>query len=232
MSNARPSDRIRLRRMPKRGHYDQETINRILDAGMLAHVAYTIDGKPYVTPTAYWREGQTLYWHGSSASRMLRMQAPGVPVCVTVTHMDGLVLARAGFHHSINYRSVMAFGDAHIVTDVAEKAKAMDHFVDRFFPGRSAETRPVHAQELKATSLMRMNIDEASAKVRVGGPVDDDEDYVLPIWAGVIAFKTVMSDIEPDERNLSQAIRPAYLDRYKAGARLDEVLSSIYDADH
>ena len=146
-----PTDRSRVKRLHERGKYDRETVHAILDAGMIAHVAYVIPdesngGQPYVTPTAYWRDGDTLYWHGSSASRMLRTQSAGIPVCVTVTHLDGLVLARSGFHHSINYRSAMAFGKARKVEDIAEKERELNRFVDRIYPGTSTLLRDLFAE--------------------------------------------------------------------------------------
>ena len=168
------SERNRVRRKPDRGRYDRATVHAILDAALMAHIAYVIDGQPYCTPTGFWREGDLLYWHGSAASRMIRAQAPGVPVCVTVAHLDAIVLARSGFHHSVDYRSVMAFGTARLVTDAAEKRRAMDGFLDRFFPGRSHEVRPPTAQEVKATSFVVMPIDEASAKIRSTHDLDDE----------------------------------------------------------
>src|SRR5262249_28976644 len=152
----------------------------------------------YVTPTAYWRTGRQLYWHGSSASRMLRNHAGGVPVCVTVTQLDGLVLARSGFHHSLNYRSVMAFGTAHLVEDPAEKVRELDRFIDRLYPGRRATLRGHEAQEIKATSLISMEIEEAAVKIRSGGPKDDEADYALDCWAGVIPIRQIVGTPEAD----------------------------------
>jgi len=225
------TERSRVKRLHLRGHYDKKTVFAILDAAILAHIGYVLDGQPFVTPTAFWREGERLYWHGSAASRMLRGQAAGVPVCVTVTHMDGFVLARSGFHHSMNYRSVMAFGRAALVEDAAEKRKAMDIFVDRLFPGRTATLRQPNAQELKATSLIGMTIEEASAKLRTGMPVDDEEDYKLPIWAGVLPLRTIVDAPQPDPRNLPGVNAPADIAAYAAGERLDGVLARIYDGD-
>jgi uncharacterized protein len=184
-----PTARTRVRRRPDRGRYDRATVYAILDAALLCHVGYVIDGLPYVTPTLFWREGEWLYWHGSSASRMLRHQAEGIPVCVTVSHVDGLVVARSGFHHSLNYRAVMAFGNAAIVRDEATKTAALNAFVERLYPGRNRQIRPILPQELKATTLMSMVIDEVSAKVRTGGPIDDEEDYALDCWAGIIPIE-------------------------------------------
>ncbi|HUC12079.1 MAG TPA: pyridoxamine 5'-phosphate oxidase family protein [Stellaceae bacterium] len=195
-----PTARSRVRRMHERGRYDRETIYAILDSALLCHVGYVIDGLPYVTPTLFWREGEQLYWHGSSASRMLRRQSQGIPVCVTVSHADGLVLARSGFHHSLNYRAVMAFGEAAIVTDDAAKIAGLNAFVERLYPGRNRQIRPISAQELKATTLMSMVIDEVSAKIRTGGPADDEPDYALDCWAGVIPLQTRIAAALPDQR--------------------------------
>src|SRR5580700_7846827 len=148
------TERTRVRRHPERAGYDRETIYAIIDAALLCHVGYVIDGLPYVTPTLFWREGERLYWHGSSASRMLRKQTQGIPVCVTVSHVDGLVVARSGFHHSLNYRAVMAFGSAAIVEDPAEKEAGLNAFVDRVYPGRTGLIRSINVQELKATTLL------------------------------------------------------------------------------
>lgn len=178
--------RNRVRRLHQRARYDRETVFAILDSALMCHVGYVIDGQPYVTPTLFWREGERLYWHGSSASRMLRTQTAGIPVCLTVSHVDGLVVARSGFHHSLNYRAVMAFGTAAKVEDPVEKQAGLNAFVERIYPGRNKVIRPINAQELKATTLMGMTIEDASAKVREGGPVDDEPDYALDCWAGVV----------------------------------------------
>src|SRR5262249_37525309 len=184
-THAFPPPRLsRVRRLPKRGHYDRDTVYAILDAGFICHVGYVLDGAPLVTPTSYWREGDRLYWHGSGASRMLRTLAPGIPACLTVTHVDGLVAARSAFHHSINYRSVMALGVARGMEDPEAKRAALEALVERVYPGRWRELRPMTVKEEKATMVLEMPIDEASAKVRIGPPVDDEEDYALPIWAG------------------------------------------------
>lgn len=206
-----PTAKTRVKRLPKRGHYDRETVYRILDAGLVCHVGYVIDGQPYVTPTAYWRQGNRVYWHGSSASRMLRTVSQGVPVCFTVTHFDGLVMARSAFHHSINYRAVMAFGTAHMVKDKAAKLAALEDFVERIYPGRWAELRPVTPQELKATTVLNMELEEVSAKIRTGDPVDDEPDYALPIWAGVLPLEVTAGRPRPDARLAAGVPVPAYL---------------------
>jgi len=197
------NEKTRVRRLPERGHYDRETVHRILDAGFICHVGYLIDDQPYVTPTSYWREGERLYWHGSSASRMLRTVTKGIKVCLTVTHVDGLVIARSGFHHSINYRAVMAFGIAEKIEDEASKLAALKNFVDGLYPGRWDTLRPPTKQDLKATTVLSMPLDEVSAKIRTGGPIDDEEDYALPIWAGVLPLSMTTGGIVPDPRNLA-----------------------------
>ncbi len=211
------TERTRLRRLHERGHFDRATVHAILDAGMICHVGYVIDGAPYVTPTIYWREGDRVYWHGSSASRMLRHQAAGAPVCLTVSLIDGIVLARSGFHHSINYRSVMVFGEVREVTDPAAKARHLEVFMERLFPGRWPELRAVEDQELKATKLLGMAIEEASAKIRTGPPVDDEPDYALPIWAGVLPLETVAGQPVPCPRLADTTAEPAYVRAYRPG---------------
>lgn len=203
--------------MPKRAHYDRETVHAALDAGVICHVGYVIDGQPYVTPTCHWRHGDRLYWHGSSASRMLRHLKQGVRACVTVTHFDGLVLARSGFHHSINYRSVMAFGRARLVPDDAKLA-ALEDFVERLFPGRWNELRPPTAQEIKATTVVWMDLEEVSAKIRTGPPIDDEEDYALPVWAGVLPVSSMPGAPVPDPRLTPATVLPGYLDRWRPAA--------------
>jgi nitroimidazol reductase NimA-like FMN-containing flavoprotein (pyridoxamine 5'-phosphate oxidase superfamily) len=196
--------------MPKRAHYDRASVHAVLDAGVICHVGYVIDDQPYVTPTCYWRHEDRLYWHGSSASRMLRHVQGGVPVCVTVTHLDGFVLARSGFHHSINYRSVMAFGQARLVP-VEDKLAVLEDFVEGLFPGRWDALRPPTRQEIKATTVVWMDLDEVSAKIRTGQPVDDEEDYALPVWAGVLPLSTSRGTPEPDPRLAAKTLLPDYL---------------------
>ncbi len=199
MTDLTPTDRTRLRRVHERGHFDRATIDAVLDAGMICHVGYTVDARPYVTPTIYWREGDRVYWHGSSASRMLR-KSEGADVCLTVTHFDGLVLARSAFHHSANYRSVMLFGRAEKVTERQSKIDRLKTFVDLLYPGRWEQLREMTEQELKATTILSIPIEEGSAKVRTGPPVDDEEDYALPIWAGVVPIRPVHGAPEPCPR--------------------------------
>lgn len=230
MSSFQPTERSRVRRTPKRARYDRETIYAILDSALLCHVGYVMDGAPYVTPTAFWREGDRLYWHGSSASRMLRTLSAGVPACLTVAHLDGFVLARSGFHHSLNYRSVMAFGLARMVENPAEKAAALDAFIDRLYPGRRAELRPNSGREMKATTVLSMAIEEASAKIRTGPPVDDEEDYDLPCWAGVIPVRTVVGEPIADPRLRPGIAWPEGLTPYAAEAELGVILQKLAGA--
>jgi len=210
----KPTARSRVKRRPNRAHYDRETIYAILDAGFICHVGYAIEGQPYVTPTAYWREADHVYWHGSAASRMLRHLEKGVECCLTVTHLDGLVLARSGFHHSLDYRSAMLFGRAHKVTDADEKLAKMENFVNRVVPGRWPDLRPVNKKELKATTLLGMEIAEASAKVRAAGVIDDEEDYQLPIWAGVVPVRMVAGAARDDARLAPGTRRPHNVDSF------------------
>jgi nitroimidazol reductase NimA-like FMN-containing flavoprotein (pyridoxamine 5'-phosphate oxidase superfamily) len=192
--------RTKIRRLPQRAHYDRETLNAILDAGFVCHIGYVIERQPYVTPTAYWREGDAVYWHGSSKSKMLLAleQAPGI--CLTVMHFDALVVARSGFHMSVNYRSAMLFGKPYKVADPEEKLAKMEKFVERVYPGHWQNLRPVSKQELKAMSVFGLHIDEAVAKVRDGPPIDEPEDYQLPIWAGVVPVKQVLGAPAADGR--------------------------------
>jgi nitroimidazol reductase NimA-like FMN-containing flavoprotein (pyridoxamine 5'-phosphate oxidase superfamily) len=222
------SKRNRVVRRPQRGKYDKKTVYDILDAALVCHIAYVIDGQPYCTPTSFWREGDHLYWHGSSASRMLRSQAQGIPVCLTVTHTDAIVLARCGFNHSINYRSVMAYGTAHIVEDEAEKLRAMDSFLDRFFPGRSKLVRPPSKQEIKATTFVGMEMEQASGKIRDVHVHDDEEDYAVPAWSALIPVRTVIGEAEECPRQLPGVTRPDEMAGYVAGRTLDDVMLESY----
>nr|WP_294529756.1 pyridoxamine 5'-phosphate oxidase family protein [uncultured Rhodopila sp.] len=218
----------RVKRLHERGSYDQAKIHALLDASMLCHVAYVIDGQPYCTPTLFWREATRLYWHGSSASRMLRNQSEGEPVCLTVSHLDSLVLARCGFNHSVDYRSVMAFGRARIIEDPAEKARALVAMVDRFYPGRTATLRQSTEQEIKATRVVGMEIEQASAKVRAKGIGDEEADYALPVYAERIPVRTVLGAPEPCARLLPGVERPEGLAAYRDGRTLDEAVLEAY----
>jgi uncharacterized protein len=193
-----PTERTHLRRLPERGAYDADTVHAILDEGFICHVAFTVDGQPYALPTAYARVGETLYLHGSSGSRIgLR---PGMPVCITVTLLEGVVLARAAFHHSFNYRSAMVLGRTHLVTDPTEKDKVLSAFVEHIVPGRGADVRPGDRKELAATAVLAVPLEEVSAKIRRGNPVDEEEDYDLPVWAGVLPLALVPGTPLPDPR--------------------------------
>ena len=193
-----PTPRTKLRRLPKRGHHDRATIDAILDAGLIAHLGFAIDGQPYVIPTLHARIGDEVLVHGSSASRALRHLADGPPVCLTVTLIDGLVLARSAFHHSVNYRSVVLLGSARLVDDPDEKARALEAFTERMVPGRWDSIRWPNRKELKATKVLCLPIDEASAKVRTGAPGDDDEDYAMDAWAGVVPLSTAYGEPQAD----------------------------------
>ena len=225
----RIDERNRVKRLAKRAHYDRATIFPILDAALLCHIAYVIDGQPFCTPTSFWREGDRLYWHGSSASRMVRAQSGGLRVCLTVTHLDAIVLARSGFHHSVNYRSVMAYGEAHAITDPTAKLAAMDAFIDRFYPGRAAILRPATDQEIKSVQILEMEIEDAAAKVRSTGVSDDEEDYALPIWCAVVPLHTTIGEAEPCPR-LAAGTTPESggMASYTPGRSFDEVMLETY----
>lgn len=211
-----PSERVRVKRLHERGHYDADTVHGILDAMPICSVGYVFKGSPYVTPTLQWREGDHMYWHGSSASRALDA-ADGADVCITVTIIDGFVMARSAFHHSANYRSVMAKGFAHKVVDKGEKEARLKVFVDRMYPGRWDILRPMTGQELKATTILSLPLTEASAKIRKGPPKDDEEDYALPIWAGVLPVR--METLAPidDPRNLEGLAAPGHVRDFLMG---------------
>jgi uncharacterized protein len=199
-SSPAPSERVRVRRSPARGDYDRATIDAILDEALVAHLGFAVDGQPYVIPTLHARVGDEVYVHGSTASRMVRTTAAGVPCCLTVTLIDGLVLARSAFNHSMNYRSAVVLGEARLVEGDAERMAALEAFTERLIPGRWSECRPPSRQELKGTQILALHLDESSAKARGGGPVDEPEDYDLDHWAGVIPLRTVPGELEPDER--------------------------------
>lgn len=209
------TERAQVRRIPKRGAYDAETIHAILDAGFLAHVGFCIDGQPFVIPTLYGRSGDTLYLHGSAASRMLRELETGVPACVTVTLVDGLVLARSAFHHSMNYRSVVAFGTARKINEAEQKTEALRVISDHVIAGRWSDVRAPYDKELKATTVLEFLIEEASAKVRTGPPLDDEEDYALPVWAGVLPLGLEPKEPVADSRLADRVSVPEYVSRYR-----------------
>ena len=201
--------------MPARGSHDRQIVDAILDAAFVAHVGFVVDGQPFVIPTLFGRAGDKLYLHGSAASRMLRTLEAGVPVCLTVTLVDGLVLARSAFHHSMNYRSAVIFGTARKIDDPEQKNEALRVISEHLIAGRWEQVRPPSSQELKATAVLEVMIEEASAKTRTGGPVDDEEDYALPVWAGVLPLKLMAGEPEPDARLAEGIELPANIARHK-----------------
>lgn len=205
-----PTARVRVVREPQRAVYDRAEVYKILDEGFICHLGFSVDGQPYVIPTSYGRLGDVLYVHGSAASRMLRRLSEGIPVCLTVTLLDGLVLARSVFNHSMNYRSVVVLGMASLVDDPDEKLKGLHAISEHILAGRWAEARQPNEKELKATSVIKLPIQEFSGKVRSGPPIDDEEDYSFPVWAGVLPLNTVAGQPVPDERLVVQSL-PEYV---------------------
>ncbi|HET8826244.1 MAG TPA: pyridoxamine 5'-phosphate oxidase family protein [Terriglobales bacterium] len=209
------TERTQLRRLPKRGFHDPETIRAILDASFLAHVGFNVEGQPFVIPTLFGREDDKLYMHGSAASRMLHHLETGVSACVNVTVVDGLVLARSAFHHSMNYRSVVAFGTARKIEERDKKNHALRVVSEHLIRGRWEDVRQPTDHELKATSVLEFSIEEASAKIRTGPPADDEEDYALSMWAGVLPLKLVAESPIPDSRLADGVPVPEYVGRYR-----------------
>lgn len=208
------TERTTVHRLPKRAAYDLDLIRSILDEALICHVAFTVDGSPVVIPTIHTRIGDRLYFHGSAASRMLRSLRDGVEACVCVTLLDGLVLARSAFHHSMNYRSAVIFGRATAVIDREEKLRVLAALVEHVVPGRSPHVRQPNEAELKQTLVLGLPIEEASAKLRTGGPADDEEDYALPIWAGVIPLQLTPQPPIADERLGPGLTVPDYVEHY------------------
>lgn len=213
-----PSARTRVVREPQRAVYDRAAVYEILDEAFICHLGFSVDGQPYVIPTSYGRSGDVLYVHGSAASRMLRRLSEGIPVCMTVTLLDGLVLARSVFNHSMNYRSVVVLGTATMVEDPEEKLKGLYAISEHIIPARWAEARQPNEKELKATTVLRLPIQEFSAKVRTGPPIDDEEDYSFPVWAGVVPLTTVAGQPISDERLIANSI-PEYIKEYSRHRR-------------
>jgi uncharacterized protein len=213
------TERTKLRRLPARGSHEMSVINEILDEGFLAHVGFMVNDQPFVIPTLYGRSDEQLFIHGSSVSRMLRNLQTGMPACVTVTLVDGLVLARSAFHHSMNYRSVVAFGTARLISDETQKAFALRCVSDHLIRGRWNDVREPNAQEMKATGVIEFKIDEASAKIRTGGPVDDEEDYSLPVWAGVLPLRLRAEEPIADARLNGGTAVPDYVKDYEKRLR-------------
>lgn len=209
------TSRNQVKRIPKRGHYDRPTIHAILDDACVGHVGFSLENQPFVIPTIYGRTGDTLYLHGATTSRMLVALQQGLPVCVTVTHIDGLVLARSAFHHSMNYRSAVVFGTARLV-EGDEKLKALEVISDQILPGRWEEVRGPNAKELKATSVIALEIEQASAKVRTGPPGDEKEDYELPIWAGVLPIQQIFGQPQDDPLAIEKLDVPASVSKVTA----------------
>lgn len=207
--------KTKLRHLPKRASYDTETIYGILDEGFIAHVGFTIDDQTFVIPTGYARSGDRLLIHGSSVSRMMRALSEEIEVCVTVTLIDGLVLARSAFHHSMNYRSVVVFGAAKIIEDENEKLEALHAFTEHIIPNRWQEVRPPTVNELKATTVIALSLKEASAKIRAGHPVDDKEDYDLSVWAGVLPAAMNFGKLIPDTQMCGEIKPPDYIASYR-----------------
>jgi nitroimidazol reductase NimA-like FMN-containing flavoprotein (pyridoxamine 5'-phosphate oxidase superfamily) len=213
--SSQPTQRTRVVREPHRGAYDRATIDAILDEGLVCHVGFSVEGQPYVIPTMFARVADAVYFHGSAASRMLRNLGTGLPVCLTVTLADGLVLARSVFNHSMNYRSVVALGQAVLVEDAVEKLAALRAFTEKIVPGRWNEARQPTEKEVKATSILRLPLTEASAKMRVGPPEDDAEDYALRVWAGVIPLQLAVGAPIRDARCDAAIPTPAYAEKYR-----------------
>lgn len=215
MTDFLPTERTQVRRLPKRAVYDRDAVYRILDEGLVCHVGFVADGRPVVIPTGYARKDDTLYLHGSAASRMLRSLAHGAEVCVTVTLLDGLVLARSAFHHSMNYRSVVIFGTASVVEEQAAKLEGLRAFTEHIAPGRWQDVRPPTEPELKATTVLAIPLGEVSAKVRTGPPLDDEQDYDLPVWAGVLPLKLRAEEPVADSRLKPDVAVPNYVRLYR-----------------
>ena len=211
------TERSRLRRLPQRGSHELATIHAILDAGFLAHIGFQLNQQPFVIPTLFGREADTLFFHGSAASRMLGELEHGLPACVNVTLVDGLVLARSAFHHSMNYRSVVAFGTARKIQEPERKTHALRIISEHVIAGRWSEVRPPSEKELKATSVLEFAIEEASAKLREGPPVDDEADYSLPVWAGVLPLSLEPQSPVPDPRLASALAPSAVVANYRRG---------------
>jgi uncharacterized protein len=209
------TDRTKLKRLPKRGHFDRETVYGILDEAFICHIGFEVDGHPVVIPTGYARVDDQLYIHGSQASRMLRTLAGGLDACVTVTILDGLVLARSAFHHSMNYRSVVVFGRAMLVDDPEEKMSALVALSEHIIRGRWNDVREPTELEMKATIVLSLTLEEASAKIRTGPPLDDEEDYSLPVWAGVVPLKLVAGEPINDPRLPEGVPAPDYAVNYQ-----------------
>jgi nitroimidazol reductase NimA-like FMN-containing flavoprotein (pyridoxamine 5'-phosphate oxidase superfamily) len=235
MERITPTERTTLKRLPKRGEFDRARVYEILDEAFICHVGFVANGQPFVIPTGYARVGDRLYIHGSAASRMLKTVGEGIDVCVTVTLIDGLVLARSAFHHSINYRSVVVLGKATVVEEPEEKLAALLAFTEQVVPGRWKEVREPNESEMKATLVLSLPLMEASAKIRTGPPIDDDEDYAIPVWAGVLPLCLSPGEAINDQRLQPGVSLPDYVRQYrrpvkrngKSSAKLAEDLADV-----
>ena len=214
MSTFQPTANTTLKRLPERGSFDRTVVNSILDEGFICHVGFAVEGQPFVVPTSYVRVADRLFIHGSAASRMLRSLSEGISVCVTVTLVDGLVLARSAFHHSINYRSVVIIGVATPLTNPDDKLAALRAFTEHVIPGRWPDVRQPNDQELKATTVLSLPLEEVSAKIRTGGPKDDEADYAIPVWAGELPLRVVPGTPLPDSHATFSQPVPEYVLRY------------------
>ena len=214
-----PTARTRVVREPQRGVYDREVVYQILDEAFICHIGFVVDSQPFVIPTSYGRVDDKLYIHGSAASRMLKQLSTAVPVCVTVTLLDGLVLARSVFNHSMNYRSVVVLGSAELVSNPDEKLAALHALSEHIIPGRWGQVRQPNERELKATSVLRLSLAECSAKVRTGPPSDDDEDYGLPVWAGVLPLELIPRPAIPDPKLGAEVKVPRNIANYTRAKR-------------
>jgi nitroimidazol reductase NimA-like FMN-containing flavoprotein (pyridoxamine 5'-phosphate oxidase superfamily) len=209
-----PTERTTVKRLPARASYDRKVVHKILDEGLICHFGFVVDGQPFVIPTIYVRVGEAIYVHGSPASRMLRTLEQGVPACVTVTHVDGLVLARSAFHHSMNYRSAVVLGTAAVVSAAEKKLEVLHALTDHLIRGRWEEIRQPNSEELRKTLVLEIPIQEASAKIRVGPPLDDEEDYALTVWAGILPLRIAASHPIADPRLATETPVPSYAASY------------------
>ena len=223
MSGFTPTERTALKRLPTRGEYDRDAVFEILDEAFICQVGFIVDGKPVVIPTSYGRVADDLYIHGSAVSRMLRSLEQGIDVCVSVTLIDGLVLARSAFHHSINYRSIVIFGKANVVDDSNEKTRALQAFTEHVVPGRWEEVRQPDENELKATLVLKLPLTEVSAKVRTGPPIDDEDDYNLAVWAGVVPLRLIADAPVIDDRVPTGIEAPEYVREYSRNRKTLEI---------
>jgi len=219
MKPKQPTDRTRVKRLPERGAYDKKTIYSILDEGLVCHVGFAVEGQPFVIPMTYARSGDKIILHGSGGSRLMKILKNGAEVCVVVTHLDAMVLARSAFHHSMNYRSVVIFGRAQVIEDDEAKLAAFENFFEHVMPGRWLDARKPNHKELTQTAVIELSLDDASAKIRTGPPSDDEEDHNLPVWAGLLPFELTAKPAVDDPKLRPGIDRPDYIRRYKGKGR-------------